>query len=292
MDSDTDVVVRKLLLPVLQELKIKDYMLESENISKKGDNYLGQILSLKVVFRTELNNEKAINFVLKAAPRDDSRNFLPVDKLYQREIYVYTTVLPAFEEFQRIRCVTRPLSSVTKCYNTTTEYGFEGLLFEDLKAANFALWDKRKPMDEEHASAVLRELARFHALSFAMRDQTPESFKKLAGNLDNIFKEVSDMMNSNEIVSAQMKTAANMLRERGYTAQAEKFDVLAEETDEILSTFTFASVDEPYSVIIHGDSWCNNFMFNCKVRRYIYRYIKRFPAFVTLFPVSSVFSFS
>lgn len=95
MASDADPVVQKLLLPVLQQLKIKDYKLESEKGAIKGDNYVGQIIALKLLFRTEPNNEEVINFVLKTAPRDEStRNFVPIAKLYRREIYFYTTVFP------------------------------------------------------------------------------------------------------------------------------------------------------------------------------------------------------
>lgn len=269
MASDGDVVLQRLLLPVLKELKVNDYKVETEEASVKGDNYLGQIIALKLIFRTELN-EDVKNLVFKSAPRDEStRVFAPIAKLYQREIYIYNTVLPAFEEFQRSRSVTKPFSSIVKCYNSTAEPGFEALLLQDLKAANFELWDRRILMDNPHVIAVLRELGRLHALSFAMRDQAPEDFKKLAGNLDNIFKETVAMMKTNESVSAQIKDVANMLRDRGYILQSEKFFGLSDQVDEVLFTNSGASVDEPYSVIAHGDSWCNNFMFKRKVNAFI-----------------------
>lgn len=177
-DKDSEVFVQKLLLPVLQKLKIKDYKLESENGTVKGDGYVGQIVAFKVIFNQAVAPNKQLNFVLKVAPRG-GRDYIPIRKLFEREIYSYIKVIPAFEKFQVAKSISKPFTSTAKCYNTCLDEGFEALLFEDLRSNYYKLWNRRVAMDENHAKLVLKELGRWHALSFAIRDQAPEYFKKL-----------------------------------------------------------------------------------------------------------------
>lgn len=51
---------------------------------------------------------------------------------------------------------------------------------EDLSPAGYVTADRTKGLDFDHCIAVLQTLGRFHALSFAMKDQDPEGFKTVA----------------------------------------------------------------------------------------------------------------
>lgn len=263
-EKDSEELIQKLLLPALQKLKIKDYKLESKNGTVKGDGYLGLILAIKVIFNKAATAKQQLNFILKATPRDETcRDYAPIRKYFEREIYAYTELIPAFEKFQMKKSIPKPFNCTVKYYNACLDEGFEGLLLEDLKAENYKHWNRRLAMDENHAKVVLKELGRLHALSFAIRDQAPEDFKTLTSNLDDIFKEGMLMMKMDEGVSLQIKIAANMLANKGFIRESEIFNILARKTSEIFSTYSV--MDDQLSVILQGDSWCNNFLFKYEV---------------------------
>jgi hypothetical protein len=51
---------------------------------------------------------------------------------------------------------------------------------EDLSPTGYVTADRAKGLDFDHCVAVLQTLGRFHALSFAMKDQDPEGFEAVA----------------------------------------------------------------------------------------------------------------
>jgi hypothetical protein len=51
------------------------------------------------------------------------------------------------------------------------------IVLEDLSPTGYVTADRTKGLDFDHCVAVLQTLGRFHALSFAMKDQDPEGFK-------------------------------------------------------------------------------------------------------------------
>lgn len=51
------------------------------------------------------------------------------------------------------------------------------IVLEDLSPAGYMTADRTEGLDFDHCAAVLQTLGRFHALSFAMKDQDPEGFK-------------------------------------------------------------------------------------------------------------------
>lgn len=53
-------------------------------------------------------------------------------------------------------------------------------MLEDLSPAGYVTADRAKGLDFDHCIAVLQTLGRFHALSFAMKDQDPEGFETVA----------------------------------------------------------------------------------------------------------------
>jgi hypothetical protein len=54
------------------------------------------------------------------------------------------------------------------------------IVLEDLSPAGYVTANRSECLDFDHCVAVLQTLGRFHALSFAMRDQDPEGFETLA----------------------------------------------------------------------------------------------------------------
>lgn len=138
----------------------------------------------------------------------------------------------------------------------------ECIFLEDLKVDDFTMVNHRtEPITLEHVKLVMKGLAKFHAISLAMKDQQPEKFKKLASQLPDILirkddKHMQDFLNFwpaavigaiTDPVDAHIKQKVEKLYER------KQMDIAAESVD--------GKDAEPYSVICHGDLWTNNTMF-------------------------------
>jgi hypothetical protein len=66
---------------------------------------------------------------------------------------------------------------------TDVEGAEEVLVMEDMREQGYILRDRRFGLDVSHCQLVLEELAKLHALSFAIRDQKPEQFNNLKNSI-------------------------------------------------------------------------------------------------------------
>lgn len=72
------------------------------------------------------------------------------------------------------------------CYKSITTEPTESLFFEDMNLSEYVMIDKDE-LTSEHVYVVMRTLAKFHAISFALKDQEPEKFAELLNGLNEIF---------------------------------------------------------------------------------------------------------
>lgn len=256
--SDVEAI-ETLVSSALAKLNIKDYHLDITDCTGKGNGYVGKIWRVKVQHQSE-----QIDLIVKTAIDDDEhRNFLSAELLFRNEICVYATVFPAFDKFQKEKQVKDPFK-IPKCYATCLEERKEALVLEDLKVLGFGMWDRKKALDEAHISLVLTQLGKFHALSLALRDQQPEVLEEAICDLKNVIPII--FPNFIEGFRSQILKNAKMLQQKGLAAESALANKVGEELEEIMYV-SCAPDDEPYTVVIHGDCWCNNMMFNYDVSR-------------------------
>lgn len=132
----------------------------------------------------DLDNEKELSLMCKLLPENKARReFSTSVLLFEREVFVYNEVLSMFEKFQLERCISLsdgffkyPKSYLAVADATKNHYV---IVMENVKVSSYELWDKMKPINFATSSIFLAALGRFHGLSFALRDQKPELFKKL-----------------------------------------------------------------------------------------------------------------
>lgn len=254
--------IRLCLEELLKKLEIKNYVINISAGTIKGDNFLGVIAKAQVIGENVDGENVVRNFIIKSAPRNENfRTFAPVNLAYDREIYMYSKVLPAFIKLQNDRGIKEPFKSFAKYYRSSMEHMNEALIMEDMKAIGFKLCDRHQPLDHNHTLLALKEYGKFHALSFALRDQEPKIFNELAKNTqENFF----NGMNSNglhESFRSQSERALNSLDPVKHKVAYEKLKKFQDNMVDIINTAVKSDLDDPYSVIGHGDCWINNFLF-------------------------------
>lgn len=140
-----------------------------------------------------------------------------------------------------------------ECYSTIDDEPFESLILEDLKANNFEMLDYRKDtLTFDHVSLVMKALGKFHALSFALRDQQPNLFANLTANfrenywtLDNYFMNDLFEFSKNQAIQTLEQNNCHELSERYAQAVGKG---LAEAAIDCVSNL----IAEPYAVLCHG----------------------------------------
>ncbi|XP_050499202.1 uncharacterized protein LOC126879900 [Diabrotica virgifera virgifera] len=248
---------RQLIDRVAKENGISDYEVISNAGSFKGDNFMGIISTILIK-----SGDKTLELVLKSAHTNEAfRKAAPLHDAYEREIYLYEHVFEEFKKFQKQYNIVDPFTSVPKAYLCTSEDGHEGLLMENLKTQGYKLWNKKIPMNPGHIKAVLKEYAKFHAVSLAMKDKNPEQFSKLSANVyKNVFEgnaTYSDEERLKAFITSGMQSGYQVV-----AGDSELTECLKKVQSTVIDTFSKELKKEKYKLVInHGDCWCNNFLF-------------------------------
>nr|CAD7413547.1 unnamed protein product [Timema poppensis] len=102
-------------------------------------------------------------------------------------------VMPKFMEFQRRNNVKNPFNEVPRCYKSLADGENDFLVLEDLSPEGYQLFSRTKGLDFPHCAKVIHMLGRFHALSYALKDQEPDLYQELVKNSVK-FKEVKNRL--------------------------------------------------------------------------------------------------
>jgi thiamine kinase-like enzyme len=245
---------------ILKNENLEDLTVDIVGNSENGDGYVGDIVFVDVAAVTKERTKKDYHLVLKRAKRSTAlRKKFPVKESFLNEIHVYNTVFPSFLKFEQERGVEEPFDKVPKCYGTFITENMEVIALENLKMNGYTLWDRKKPLTRAHIDMVVKEYGQFHAISIAMKAQQPETFQKLLQNFEGTFVKI---LESAGIVSASESQVGEI------------YDLLKDDLDKsILSKWKnlqhtvrpffekFIQGLEGLQVIVHGDCWSNNFMY-------------------------------
>ncbi|KAF5275179.1 hypothetical protein FQR65_LT04211 [Abscondita terminalis] len=243
----------------IKKLKIKNPQVTITPGSIRGDNYLG------VIGKVEIKSENSVlHWIFKSAIQQETfRSFLPINKAYQREVYVYRKILAEFNRFQEERNVAKPFKSYAKFLTSYLVEPNECLIMEDMKTLGYKLHDRMEPLDYNHVLLVMREYGRFHALSFALRDQKPDLFKEISENTEEIFFHDDSFINE-EMLKAMQNQACKVLDALDpvvHKSAYEKFEKFQKRMIEEAKDAVKSERSGKYSVVCHGDCWINNFLF-------------------------------
>lgn len=118
---------------------------------------------------------------------------------------------------------------------------------------------RKESITFDHMSLMLKAIGKFHAVSFALKDQQPEKFKELA----NLARE--QYWNFPALSSrylGMLKSITDILEEEKRFDLLEKFNIAAN-GDHFSTILRLVSSEaaEPNCVICHGDLTSNNSMF-------------------------------
>jgi thiamine kinase-like enzyme len=230
-----------------------------EPATKKGDNYASDMLKCQMTLCDSVSSEVTQeSVILKIIPSGEIQlKVLVKSKIFPREIHAYTNVISEVETLLRTLGDQTEISP--KCFYTQLEPKAM-LVFEDLKARNYQMVDRRQLLDLEHAMLVMEKLGKLHAASTVVHEKTASSM------LPFLEGSICDNPDRQDFLEF-FHMAARALREQ-VLKWGDKWRNIADKLDNDFGTSMilrgralYLRDDQKFNVFNHNDVWINNLLY-------------------------------
>lgn len=172
-----------------------------------------------------------------------------------------------FQEANGVESESNGFHEYPKCYSFIDDECHEAIFMEDLKELNFEMSDIRdRDVTYDHAHLVMSTLAKYHALSLALKHKKPAKFLELAEQCPEIFATAAKYFYDicEPLIYEVLNEDENNIREK-----LKKFFPQSTYTS-LISRHTEAAT-EPCAILCHGDLKMSNIFF--KYDEVVIRYL-------------------
>ncbi|XP_072397681.1 uncharacterized protein [Diabrotica undecimpunctata] len=248
---------------IQQSIGTENFTFVIENTTQKGEGYIGEILFITVDLQ-EPNNGKCILYLVIKTNKNygPDKNFPIVHEFCKREVFFYSKILKAFQEFQNKKNVRVPFDMIPKCYKTFLDDENQVIILQNLKKNSYALHPREKPLNIAHLKMGLRSYAKLHALSFALNDQKKDIFEKISKNCFSLFKDI--MQNFRTLFDTKTPTLVEKLKEAGRPDLSIVYQKFMNEKSIFNRFMEILNTTSKDQVIIHADCHNANMLFQYK----------------------------
>ena len=260
--------IRSWLKIVLKDENFKDISVKIQGNSEKGDGYMGDIVFVLVEGTADNQSSKNYDLVLKCSKKSQAlRETSPVKEAFLNEIFMYQKVLPCFFQHQKDKGVKAPYNSVPKCYGSFTGENMEVIVLDNLKSKGYELWPRKQPLSRRHIDLVVTEYGKYHATSLVVQHQRPTEFQIFVDAVNDIMEKFTKTGNMESLFGTPIDQSSELLKNDLDESILLRWKGLK---NQIKTVFDHTMNDsKALKVILHGDSWNNNFMFLHEVHFYI-----------------------
>ncbi|CAD0201318.1 unnamed protein product [Chrysodeixis includens] len=177
---------------------------------------------------------------------------------YKREVVFYQHIMPKFLNIQNdFKNIEGLKIKFPNCIYASSEYDKETIATLVLRDTGFRLRNRLDKPDVDHVALVMKNLAKLHALSFALEKTNPKDFEEITRLCHK------DVQYSNPgSVPKSMRSYYDASVDLVIDPVAKK--ELRKVAPEILNILYRCVQANPHSTICHGDCWNNNMIFKYK----------------------------
>lgn len=252
---------------VAKEENFDDYSIELSDASKRGENFTGELTFLQLNGTRKINGVSTpdtTRLVLKTAPSSrNRRQMFQAITGFKCEVAMYTKVLPEFIAFQEEKNLKTDdkFEAFPKVYATVCDEEKDqfAIIMEDLRIKNYKMYPKLNCITYDHARLVMKKLAKYHAISFALKDQKVHIFQEIVRNETFSSRYMKDDLGY-EIVNV-FDRSINTLEYEKHKNLVKDLKTTYLEWVEKFSNEQFVGQS---GVLLHGDCWSNNVLFQYK----------------------------
>lgn len=254
--------MEKALRNGFEREKLKVLGMKVGAVAAPGDQYGSQMFRCYLTVKDDgdegQENTESVSVVVKAIPDGVMGEALKSSLAFEREAEVLSKTMPAFSN---ILTKANPQEErlAARCYYYEN-HPKEIIVMEDLKVDNFRIGSRQEGLDMNHASLVLRALGKFHAASLVLDKEKPKALEIFKNSFweetsTDLLKQMFEIPLS--VLAKDLLTWPNFEEREHYSR---KFSNLSQVTVEKILNLMKVN-NSKLNVLIHGDSWVNNFMF-------------------------------
>ena len=273
-------LTKKFFEKVLRDSEKIDDLLVTKvkvrNGKEFGSHFSSEVHSLEVVTKrkgTEKEHLETFLLVVKSPPQsEDARSFLRPTRTFAKEVQMYSTVFSDMADFVRtessIIYAKHPsdVLSIPKCYFSRSHGEGQAkddlIIMENILEKGFSFIDMGDEyMNKIHVEMIVREIAKFHAISYCMKKGEDKHLHEKYTTLskDSVYTK-ENHEHIKRTMTPIMANLAELIRSTPqYRDNYEWFIELAKNFHMIQTKMVESS--DKFNVICHGDLWWSNILF-------------------------------
>lgn len=225
--------------------------------TKPGENFASIIFRVTITYKVHSeSDEETISVILKIQPEPEQKDeemFLGkiLTKMFHNEAEAYENVLPLINELWRSNGIDDHLNPKI-IYKSTEPCSL--IILEDLRPLNYSI-KKNIPQDFEISKLIVRRLAKFHAASFYLANESQLNFSRFN---TNVFQ---DPMVVKVVYKEGLESFIKVVRE------LEGFQKFIPNLENFMENFmskvqkTYTPSESGFNVLNHNDFHLNNVLF-------------------------------
>lgn len=255
---ETEEVCRQ----VLKEKGFTNSAVQVEAVGQKGDNYVANVKRF-IAQQEGVNNGKPFRIIAKLAPSGPIREFAGTAIAFRNEITVYSEIFPKFDQLQEEANI--PANERLRhpiCYKCFDVAPNEAIFMEDLRDDDFVLLNRFVSMTNDQTKLVLKDLAKFHALSFVLKAKDLKFYEYIKNKLINMWVMMSSSEQFSQLIIGSEQETQNMVKNEEHKRRIKGIIQNFIQSSVNMNTI---DINSKHSVFIHGDCWTNNMLFKIKV---------------------------
>lgn len=252
-----------ILIKVAKVRHIENYALSIDVTASKTEGFLSEIYTGVV---QNNDNGEPTYVVIKKFPKE-AGIFEDLADMYQNEEQFYSEIFPNLNKFQQDKNVPEVFDHIPKYFLGSLEPGKEYITMENIVAEGYRLTNKKGFLDKRYLDIVFKAFGKFHALSFAFKDQHLNDYNKLLIKVTDIYKDKDPSDGVYQAVVTNILAGINAFDSLQDKDVCDKLKKLENTMAVLINVNKYKG---RYSCIIHGDGWSNNLLFKCQVSAYYF----------------------
>lgn len=241
--------IDQLIKCIIEKEDFIQYKINKRCLSTNGGNYLGELYEIDVKGTTTASDKELNLFIKTKIDNQDSLKILSIANAYENEIFTYKELSKIFEELQQEANVpSEEQFKMVKIYEETQK---DTIIMENLSKKGFTTYHRMDVPPLKFIELCVKNLARFHGLSFVIKEKRPEYFN---ANL----KTMKNPANINEDYEEFIKGTSKSVLKKFDKELKEKLEQIYKKIFEKYSNY--CKDDNIKMCLCHGDYRSNNIM--------------------------------
>jgi hypothetical protein len=184
LSGNISPVVKKCLSQIIEDQGFLNYNVNIKDISTNGGNYLATLQEIDLTGKS-LNGDKEINLFLKNRLNSDDFKLLPLDEVYIREAFYYNELTKIYNQLQEDANI--PEAERFQIVKTYIDSNSEVTILDNLTKKGYTTCDRPDVISVDFAEMSIKQLAKFHALSFVLKNNMPDFFQSRIKAMKSLF---------------------------------------------------------------------------------------------------------